>query len=98
MKTLLTNSYIKHFYLNRKKYREKRVSITSTVFLDEDGTVVASFINSHDNPSILEGRVYRLLCFRLLIGYEPVVIRDTQTAHQLQVWFLLPNVTHTDSC
>ena len=67
MKTLLTNSYIKHIDLTRNKYREKRDNHFHGV-LDEDGTIVASFINSHNNPSILEGRVYRLLCFRLLIG------------------------------
>jgi hypothetical protein len=67
MKTLLTNSYIKHFDFNNIKYREGYDNHFQGV-IDEDGTVVGSCVNSYGNPSSLNGKIYRLWRFRFLVG------------------------------
>ena len=65
--TKLSDSYVKHFCFSRTKWVEGKANQFDG-WMTHDGEVAGTMINSYGELSVLQGKVYRLLFLRLLIG------------------------------
>ena len=89
--TRLTDSYVKHFfYHNSQEWIENTDNYFSGVLM-RDGAVVGTMINSYGLPSVLEGRIYRFLWLRLLIGRASGYPGFPNGAPYWKISFITPN-------